>query len=202
MVHERPKADRRLVQIVDAALKENAARCGDWLACRPGCFQCCLGVFEISQLDAVRLRDGLAELERRDPKRAAAVRKRAEDSRRRLRESFPGNSWTGILNEDEEAFAEFGNDEVCPVLDPETGMCDLYEHRPMTCRVFGPPVWSDGGLGVCELCFEGASEDEIIRCALVTNAEELESKITRDFELKSGRRGSTVVAWALLDLGE
>jgi len=197
MVHERPKADRRLVQIVDAALKENAARCGDWLACRPGCFQCCVGVFEISHLDAARLQEGLAELERMDPKRAAAVRKRAEDSRRRLRENFPGNSRAGILNEDEEAFAAFGNDEVCPVLDPETGMCDLYEHRPMTCRVFGPPVRSDVGLGVCELCFIGANEDKISACELIADPEDLESKVAKEYEKKWGRKGRTIVAWGL-----
>ena len=39
----------------------------------------------------------------------------------------------------------------------DTGHCELYESRPMTCRVFGPPVRSEDGLGVCELCFHGAT---------------------------------------------
>lgn len=192
-----PKTDGKLVQIVDAALAENAAKCGGWLACRPGCCQCCVGVFAISQLDAARLREGLAELERSDPKRAAEVRRRAEDSRRKLTKDFPGDVRTGILGENEEAFAEFGNDEPCPALDPSTGLCDLYAHRPMTCRVFGPPVRSESGLGVCELCFQGAAEEEIAACELVADPEDLESRVAREYEKKSGRRGGTIVAWGL-----
>ena len=36
----------------------------------------------------------------------------------------------------------------------------------MTCRVFGPPVRSEDGLGVCELCFQGASDKEIAACEM------------------------------------
>ncbi|MGB6133131.1 MAG: YkgJ family cysteine cluster protein, partial [Acidobacteriaceae bacterium] len=69
--------DAQLVQIVDAAVADAARRAGSWLKCAPGCTQCCYGVFAISQLDAARLRDGLAALEASDPARAAAVRERA-----------------------------------------------------------------------------------------------------------------------------
>ena len=55
--------------------------------------------------------------------------------------------------------ANFSDDDPCPALDPETGTCDLYASRPITCRCFGPPVRCDSGaLGICELCFDGASE--------------------------------------------
>ena len=66
--------DDILIRIVDAAFAEAARRSGSWLLCRPGCTQCCLGEFPITQLDAARLRRGLAELETRDPERAARVR--------------------------------------------------------------------------------------------------------------------------------
>src|ERR1700683_3175757 len=62
--------DQALIQIVDSALAEAARRSGEWLVCRPGCTQCCIGVFPINQLDAVRLRRGFADLEKREPKRA------------------------------------------------------------------------------------------------------------------------------------
>jgi len=47
--------DLNLIQIVDAALLSATQRSGHHLACRPGCFQCCIGVFPISQQDAHRL---------------------------------------------------------------------------------------------------------------------------------------------------
>jgi Fe-S-cluster containining protein len=197
-----PAADQQLVQIVDAGLVDAARKSGPWLVCRPGCTQCCIGPFPISQLDAARLRQGLQQLEASDPVRAAHVRDRADASAARLSPGFPGNPATGILAEDEEAealFARFANDEPCPALDPDTGMCDLYAARPMTCRTFGPPVrsGSEGGLGVCELCYRGASDEEIAACEMVPDPANLEESLLREVEEKTGQRGSTIVAFCL-----
>ena len=196
-----PSGDQKLIQIVDAALADATRRSGDWLACRPGCTQCCIGVFAINQLDAQRLRHGLALLKKQEPERAEAVSRRARESAAHLAEHFPGNSATGILDESEDAaarFEDFGNDEPCPVLDPATGLCELYESRPMTCRVFGPPVRSEDGLGVCELCFQGASENEIAACEMVPDPDDLESPLVKQVEKSSKLRGNTIVAFALL----
>ncbi len=191
-----PQGDQRLVQIVDAALADAARRSGSWLACRPGCTQCCIGAFAISQLDAERLRAGFQALEQCNPERAARVLERVRQSIARIADGFPGDTKTGILDDSPEAedrFAEFANDEPCPVLDPETGMCDLYDARPMTCRVFGPPVRSEEGLGVCELCYHGASETEIAACEMHLETDELEAELTSQIE----RQGNTIVAFAL-----
>jgi Fe-S-cluster containining protein len=199
-----PARDQQLVQIVDAALAGAARKSGPWLACRKGCTQCCIGPFAISQLDAARLRQGLKELDAADPARAARVRDRAQDSAARLAPTFPGNPETGILAEDEESqerFAGFADDEPCPALDPATGLCDLYAARPMTCRTFGPPVRSgpEGGLGVCELCYHGASDEEIAACEMVPDPDDLELSLIQEAEEKSGVRGDTIVAFCLRD---
>jgi Fe-S-cluster containining protein len=191
-----PNKDRELIQIVDAALADTTARSGKWLVCREGCTQCCIGVFAINQLDAERLRNGLADLETFDPKRAASVRERAREAVARLSPHFPGNIATGILHEDED-FEAFANDEPCPVLDPVTGSCELYASRPMTCRVFGPPVRSEYGLGVCELCFHDASEKEITDCEMIPDPDDLESRIVEEFERAGGVQGNTIIAFAL-----
>ncbi|MGD0414927.1 MAG: YkgJ family cysteine cluster protein [Terriglobales bacterium] len=200
-----PVADGALIQIVDAALADAARRSGEWLVCRPGCTQCCVGVFAINQLDAVRLQQRLADLEKTDSQRAKRIRERARDSMQRLSAEFPGNAKTGVLDaavfdegsEAEERFAAFANDEVCPVLDPETGLCDLYEARPMTCRTFGPPVRAEGGLGVCELCFHGATDKQIAACEMVADPDDLETKLLRKLEKTRGPRGRTIVAFAV-----
>lgn len=203
-----PAADGTLIQIVDAALADATRRSGEWVVCRPGCTQCCVGVFAINQLDAVRLQRGLADLEKTDEQRARRIRERARRSVPRLRAEFPGDAKTGVLDEGPEAedrFAEFANDEVCPVLDPETGLCDLYDARPMTCRTFGPPVRTEGGLGVCELCFHGATDEEIAGCEMVvvTNIDsnneptDLESQLVRELEKGRGPRGRTIVAYCV-----
>jgi Fe-S-cluster containining protein len=191
--------DSELIQIVDAALADATRRSGKWLVCREGCTQCCIGVFAINQLDASRLRGGLAELEERDPEKAGRVKARAREAVARLAKDFPGNPTTGVLHAGKAAarrFAKFANDEPCPVLDPETGSCDLYASRPMTCRVFGPPVRSEEGLGVCELCFVGASDKEIANCEMIADPDDLEAKLVEEVEA-SGVRGETIIAFAL-----
>jgi len=195
-----PAADQKLIQIVDTALADAARKSGEWLACRPGCTQCCVGVFAINSLDAMRLRAGLDERKKKDPDRARRTVDRARQSRARLSPEFPGDPRTGVLDESDEAedrFEEFGNEEVCPVLDPETGLCELYDARPMTCRTFGPPVQSEEGLGVCELCYEGATDEEIAACEMVLNTDDLEEELVRKVEMAGGPRGRTIVAWAL-----
>jgi len=199
-----PAGDQQLVQIVDQALAEAAKKSGSWLVCRPGCTQCCIGPFPINQLDAARLRQGMQQLEAGDPIRAARVRDRARDSIERLSPGFPGDPATGILaqddDEDAEArFADFANDEPCPALDPATGMCDLYAFRPMTCRTFGPPVRSgpQGGLGVCELCYHGASDAEIAACEMKPDPDGLEQTLVDEVERNVGLRGNTIVAFVL-----
>jgi Fe-S-cluster containining protein len=197
-----PAADQKLIQIVDAALAETASKSGEWLVCRKGCTQCCYGPFAISQLDALRLRKGLNDLYASDPVRASHVRLRASKAVKKLAASFPGNSKTGILDENEDAeaaFAEFANDEPCPALDPVTGACDLYAARPMTCRTFGPPVRSgeEDGLGVCELCYHGASDEQIAACEMVSDPDHLEETLIAEVERKTRRRGNTIVAFCL-----
>ena len=193
-------ADEKLIQIVDAALADATRKSGSWLACRPGCTQCCIGVFPINQLDVLRLKRGLRKLGEASPQRAAAIRERARESIARLSHDFPGNPITGLLDDSEEAaerFEGFANDEPCPALDRTSGLCELYEHRPMTCRVFGPPVRSEDGLGVCELCFQGATSEQIAACEMTPDPEDLESRLVEKVEETSGVRGNTIVAFAL-----
>jgi Fe-S-cluster containining protein len=159
-----------------------------------------VGVFAINQLDAARLQRGLAHLEETDPRRAARIRARARASVERLSAEYPGDAKTGVLDEGveaEERFAEFANEEPCPVLDPESGLCELYDARPMTCRTFGPPVRVDGGLGVCELCFHGATDEQIAACEMVVDADDLEAKLVTKLEKTRGPRGRTMVAFCV-----
>jgi Fe-S-cluster containining protein len=187
-------SDRELIQIVGAEMAEAARLGGAWIVCQPGCAECCRGPFPITQLDAWRLREGMAQLERRDPGRAARVRLRSRESVARMAD-FPGDLATGILDEDEEAeerFAALPEEEYCPALDPEALTCDLYEARPITCRIFGPAVRSGGDvLGVCELNYRGATDEQIAACQVQVDPDGLEDALLR------GQRQQTMVAFAL-----
>lgn len=193
--------DAGLLEIVDASLADAARRAGDLLACRIGCTQCCYGAFAINALDAARLQDGMASLRAANPALAAAIELRARAWIAEHGAGFPGDSATGALgtsSADQARFEDFANDAACPALDPATGRCDVYEWRPMTCRVFGPPVRAAGengaeGLGHCELCFIGATPEQIAACEMpVPHA--LEAELLQEIEPKA----ETIVAFALL----
>jgi Fe-S-cluster containining protein len=195
-----------LVQIVDVALASATQRSGPHLICCPGCTQCCIGVFPISQQDAARLREGLNALEQTDPQRAARIRARTAESLTRLAPHFPGDPATGILSEDYETsplFADesedaLGDNELCPVLDPMTGTCDLYEHRPIVCRTFGPPMRTlEGNLATCELCYIHASTEEIAAAELDPMIPAREAASNEAFNAAHNFHGETIIAYAL-----
>jgi Fe-S-cluster containining protein len=192
-----PPDDKHLIQLMDAALADATRRSGPWLACRPGCSQCCYGVFAIGPLDTERLREGFRLAE---PTKQQRIRERVQQAVQALSKDFPGDTTTGILYEDEasqEDFEDFANEATCPVLDPATGTCDLYAHRPMTCRVFGPPVQTEeGGFGICELCFIDAPTEVITEAQLHLPDPSLEA----DLEKQTGVTGTTIIAFALKDL--
>ncbi len=194
-----PAGDAQLVQIVDVALADATVRAGPWLVCHEGCTPCCHGAFAINTLDVERLRTGMDTLRSSDPDLAATVEGRAHAWIREHGADFPGDPATGSLGDSEaeqQAFEDFANDAPCPALDPATGRCDVYAWRPMTCRVFGPPVRMGEGdaLGCCELCFHGAGEAEIAACEMPV-PHDLEARLLS--QLEPGP--DTVVAFALVD---
>lgn len=198
-----PDRDSELLKIVDAALVDATERArtpdgGSQLACRPGCTSCCHGIFRISALDAERLCAALDVLERENPSRASAIRARAAELVNTLSSSFPGNPATGVLDAEENStWDEFADlpeaDAPCPVLDPATGRCELYTARPLTCRIFGPPVRNESGIGICELCYVGASEAEVLAGEMYLHHAALEEELDRTLP-----PGETIIAWALL----
>jgi Fe-S-cluster containining protein len=187
-----------LLPIVDAALASAVTRSGDWLACKPGCHQCCVGVFPISALDAETLQ---IALDNAHPDLAARIRTRVAESRARLAPTFPGDAETGELftqPEHEELFEDYGNGETCPILDPSTGTCDLYAARPIQCRTFGPPMRDeDDHLTVCELCFIDAPAEEVARCEMDQSWRALEDELTAAAEQHSKHTSPTLIAFVL-----
>ncbi len=197
------QADRRLLKVIDTAFDEGARRAGRACACRVGCTACCIGPFPITLLDARRLRLGLGQLAHQDPDRAERIRLRGREAIDALGSDFPGDAETGLLGADEQAeesFCERHRSMPCPVLDPETGRCDLYAARPISCRTFGPPTRvGEELLAPCDLWFksEAAVPARIEACRVEIDPDGLEADLLDDVEAAEQRTGETIVAFAL-----
>ncbi|MGH7487032.1 MAG: YkgJ family cysteine cluster protein [bacterium] len=124
------------------------------MQCGRGCSLCCYGLFEIGAADVAVIADGLAELNsaRRDMIIRRAIEVVASSRHPNLRECSPI---------EKETFFDRTASTPCPNLD-DSGLCMIYEHRPLVCRTFGLPL-RDGKryIGdVCELNFEGAPREQ------------------------------------------
>jgi Fe-S-cluster containining protein len=195
------RADRDLLESVDGAIASAARRAGDQLVCRAGCSECCSGPFPINRLDAWRLAEGMTSLRQRDPARADAVHARARRMVAAFASTFPGDPVTGRLGGDETAEDRFFEEQSavpCPVLDPATQTCELYEHRPLFCRTYGPPVTFCGeNLPPCRLCFTTAPPKTIEACRAVPDRHGLERAILDRLKRDGGDDAETIIAYAI-----
>lgn len=127
------------------------------MQCRQGCFDCCLGLFDISIADVQLLQEGLAAL-------AEPVRRGIEERSRALMEKViarePGLKGKATLesldDDDIDALTDAVGPERCACLG-EQGECLVYDHRPIVCRLNGAPVVDVSGVTVHpEGCFKNS----------------------------------------------
>jgi len=187
---------------VDARVAAALDRAGDRFACRAGRTDCCRGVFPVSALDAWLLRRGLADLAAEDPERAAAIEARAVAAADLLRPALPSAvRATGRLAIDEETIertCRLHAELPCPVLDPPSGRCELYDSRPMACRTFGPPLRSHGqDLPPCPYCFAPLSPAEEKALRVDPDPENLEEELLADLARHTGEHDDTFIPFAL-----
>jgi len=209
MTRRRSALDRyaRFLAGVSRRFARIAARNRDEVACRPGCFGCCVGLFEISALDAALAARGMAKL---PPRRREAIARRGEAIARRIAAIFPGDAATLRLDVDRQdawrAFFEKTSGIACPFLEPvdlrsgatapaavrshrwpQGFACAIYADRPHTCRTFGLPIADRGEIvsDPCRLNFRGAPQSAIAAAALPLY-EPGEESIARAAEAEDG----------------
>jgi Fe-S-cluster containining protein len=195
------RADGRLLRRLEREFAEASRKAGDWLLCRPGCSECCIGPFPITRLDVWRLGLGLRELSRTDGPRAGRVVARARAAVGLLREDYPGDPAGGRIQADEarlDRFFERHGSLACPALDLSSGRCDLYAWRPVSCRTYGPPArFGAEETPPCRLCFDGARPTTVEACRMEPDRDGLEETILAGMGATGGSEWETLVAHAL-----
>lgn len=156
-----PEIESRVLKLAEEAFTEAQRRAGSLVRCGPGCSECCHRPFAITHADSRRLAEGLAQA---DPLVAADIRARAAALAARFDLDFPGDAATGALNANEEWrewFFRRHEGAACPVLDPASGICRLYRHRPVACRAAGPLVQLGPAVfPACHLNYQGTSAEQ------------------------------------------
>ncbi len=144
-----------LSQAADQVFEKVKADYPQCVKCDRECADCCHALFDLTLIEALYLNDRFNRrfsAEEREvflEKANRADRKIHKLKRDAFRELKAGKDENEIL-------AELATEKVrCPLLN-DKNLCDLYDHRPITCRLYGIPT-SIGGLGrTCALSgFEG-----------------------------------------------
>ena len=196
-----PHQDQKLVQIVDAALASAERRSGDWLICKPGCTPCCIGVFAIDQLDALRLQRGHDRVGgHRSPACRASTRRGRGNRWRGSDPSSPATcrpACSATTTKRPRASKNSPTSSLAlhsiPNAEPATSTSGVPLRAACSDRRCGRTAVS----GVCELCYHGASPDEIESCEMnLDEANPLQAELVGELE-KSGNAGRTIVAFAL-----
>lgn len=138
-----------------------------------------------------------------DPARATRIAARAAKATKLLTPGFPGDASRGTLRRAAavlDAFFARHADLACPALDPESGLCELYEWRPVACRTYGPPArFSNERTEPCPLCFRDCGDELPERCRLETDPDGLEGSLLEALGVVAGGEWQTLIAFALLE---
>lgn len=123
--------------------------------CGEDCADCCHALFDLTLIEALYMNEKFkAAFKGAEREALLEEANRADRSVHKLKRNAYRELKAG--KSEDEILAALGNERVrCPLLN-DRDMCRLYEHRPITCRLYGIPT-SIGGKGrTCRLSgFEG-----------------------------------------------
>jgi Fe-S-cluster containining protein len=119
------------------------------ILCDKGCCDCCYAVFDLSLIEAVYLNYRFfQDTEKKDQEvileRANTADRQAYRIKRNLNKLMTQGG-----HKEEEVLALLSRERIeCPLLNKKA-LCDLYESRPITCRVYGVPTAIHGAGHTC-----------------------------------------------------
>ncbi|WP_285906897.1 YkgJ family cysteine cluster protein [Pseudodesulfovibrio pelocollis] len=170
-----------IVAEVEGVFDKFEAEMGDLVKCGKGCSDCCHALFDITLAEAIYINHKFNELfsglER------STVLNRADQADRQIHKlkrkvykaSQEGRPASEILLEVSRARVR------CPMLSDDN-LCVMYEHRPITCRLYGVPTSIAGEAHTCNLSgFKGGEKYPTVNMDIV-----LDRLITIGRDLQKG----------------
>lgn len=137
-----------LVQMVDGIFNRVKTDYPKEVFCREKCSDCCYAIFDLTLIEALYLKDKVLKKfsgkEKNDlfetaDKTDRALTKMKRDAYKKIK--------TGA--DELEIVGQMSQERVrCPLLG-ENNLCVMYEHRPITCRVYGIPTSTAGVSHIC-----------------------------------------------------
>lgn len=133
---------------IDQLFQKVASQHESCMGCRPGCSDCCNGLFDLSLVEAMYINASFKKKFDYGPLRSAILERASLTDRKltRLKRAFFQQEKTGQRPR-EIMETVSGQRVACPLL--ENNACLMYESRPITCRLYGIPTAFGGESHVC-----------------------------------------------------
>lgn len=138
-----------LVAEVDAVFARVAQQHPDCVTCEKGCSECCHALFDLSLVEAMYLNRRFKETYGDGERRSKIISRANEADRRsyKLKRQAYRDSQNGV--EAQEILNRMARERLrCPLLG-EDDACELYQSRPITCRLYGIPTAIGGKAHTC-----------------------------------------------------
>jgi Fe-S-cluster containining protein len=133
----------------DALFAKVAAACPGMMPCAPGCGDCCHALFDLTLIEALYLNHHFLKAFPPGPARDALLEQanRADREHYKLKRKAFRAGERGVSTR--EILDDLARERIrCPLLD-EADRCLLYDHRPITCRLYGTPLLIGGESRTC-----------------------------------------------------
>jgi Fe-S-cluster containining protein len=187
----------KLVAVSDAAFDRVRKVHADCVKCREGCADCCHAIFDLTLIEALYInhryqqkfngaeKEVIAERSNRIDRQLNLIKRRAHQE---LQAGKP----------EEEILADLARERIrCPLLNGQE-LCELYEHRPLTCRFYGIPTAIRGAGHTCG--FSGFKEGETYPTvnldAILGRLQEISAELLRDLKSNHVRIADMLVPLA------
>lgn len=140
-----------LVNQVDEVFKKVQDQYSECVNCRLECSDCCYALFDLSFVEALYINrkffDGV------DDRKKNKIIENANKTDRKIHQLKRGvykSIESGEKTEEQVLFEMAAERVKCPLLN-EQNLCELYDYRPITCRLYGIPTSFSGRGHTCGL---------------------------------------------------
>ncbi len=192
-----------LLKTADELFKQVAEKHPQEVKCKQGCADCCYALFDLTLVEALYMKhhfdrcfEGL-EREKRLEIANRVDRQLYKIKRKAYKELEAGRSEEDILN-------DLAQEKVrCPLLN-EQDSCDLYAHRPITCRFYGIPTSIAGKGHTCGLSgfVEGEAYPTVKLEIIQNKLYEISAEIVQNIKSHYARMGEMLVPLSMALLTE
>jgi Fe-S-cluster containining protein len=183
-----------LVAAADKAFERVSNAFEECVKCKPSCSDCCFALFDLTLIEALYINHKFNRLVK-GSERAELLEKANRADRRihRLKRRAFKSLQEG--KDEAQVLAELSLERVrCPLLN-EKDLCEMYDFRPITCRVYGIPFAIGDSGHTCGLSgFEPGNEYPTVNLSNITaRLQEISAELLRDLKSRNIRLADLLV---------